>query len=127
MSNKAQSQDLIERARAYGILLFLFAAISAASAPINGVGAIIDGVIFVFCGYGVRYHFSRLAALVALVLAVMGWVMTARSNGDLGTGGRNILVSTVVVFVTARALEATVSIRKLANSEPHVSGQSDFQ
>ena len=79
---------------------------------IMGREAIIDGVIFAVCAFLLRKLNSRAVAIILLLLSVSGLVVTGINKFGGGTGGRNITLAVVMIWISIRAIQATFGLRK---------------
>ena len=79
---------------------------------IMGTEAIIDGVIFAVCAFLLRKLNSRAVPIILLLLSVGGLVVTGINKFGGGTGGRNITLAVVMIWISIRAIQATFGLRK---------------
>lgn len=80
---------------------------------LSGLPAIIDGVIFAVLALLLRRFKSILVAVLLLLLSVGGIVVTAINRFGGGTGGRNIILALIMIWVSIRAVQATIKFHKL--------------
>lgn len=78
-----------------------------------GLPAIIDGVIFAVLAFLLRKFKSMVVAMLLLLLSVGGIVVTAINQFGGGTGGRNIILALIMIWVSIRAVQATAKLHKL--------------
>ncbi len=91
---------------------FFIAALQAALAYWLGLSILFDAVIYAVGGCFLRRFNSRAAAVVLLILALVGAGVTVanRAGANLG-GGNNIIVAIIVLWAAVRAVEATFKLR----------------
>lgn len=77
-----------------------------------GVEAIIDGVIFAVCAFLLRKFNSRVMAVILLLLSVAGLVVTGINKFSGGTGGQNLILAVIMIWVSVRAIQATFGLKK---------------
>ncbi len=97
---------------------FFVAALQAALSFLVGFSIIFDAVIYAFGGFFLRRYNSRAAAVVLLILAVVGTGVTFanRAGADFG-GGNNIFLALIVLWAAIRAVEATFKLRGRFSAE----------
>ncbi len=79
---------------------------------IMGASAIVDGVIFAVLAFLLRKFNSMVIAIFLLLLSVAGIVITGINRFGGGTGGRNIILAVIMVWVSVRAIQATFKLHK---------------
>lgn len=79
---------------------------------IMGVEVIIDVVIFAICAFLLRKFNSRVVAVILLLLSVAGLVVTGINKFGGGSGGRNLLLTVIMIWVSIRAIQATFGLKK---------------
>lgn len=79
---------------------------------IMGVEVIIDGTIFAVCAFLLRKFNSRVVAVVLLLLSVGGLIVTGINKFGGGSGGRNLVLAVIAIWVSIRAIQATFELRK---------------
>ncbi|MFA6549943.1 MAG: hypothetical protein WCT36_01140 [Candidatus Gracilibacteria bacterium] len=72
-----------------------------------GTAAIIDGVVFAILAIILRKFHSRVAAIILLLLSLASVIVTIMNNVSGGTGGSNIILAIVIVYASARGIQAT--------------------
>ncbi len=98
-----------QAARACARTFFVVAALQAVVGLLLWPMILLDAVVNALCAHFIRTRWSRTAAVVVMVYACMGFISAAmnRLGDDVGFGGGNVLLSTFVVLLAARGLEAT--------------------
>lgn len=91
---------------------FFVAALQAALSFLVGFSILFDAVIYAVGGFFLRRYNSRAAAVVLLILAVVGAGVTFanKAGANLG-GGNNIFLALIVLWAAIRAVEATFKLR----------------
>lgn len=91
---------------------FAVAALQTALSFLVGFSVLIDAAIYAVGGFLLRRFNSRVAAVVLLVLALLGLAVTVanRLGGNLG-GGSNVFLAAIVLWAAIRAVEATFKLR----------------
>lgn len=110
---KIDSRDeAVELAKGCGAAFLVVAAIQGALSFIVGYSLLIDAALYALCGYFIRTKHSRAAAVIVLLLAVVGLVVTIlnKTGHNLG-GGSNVFLALVVAWAGVRAVEATFKLR----------------
>ena len=79
---------------------------------IMGTEAIIDGVIFAVCAFLLRKFNSRVVAVILLLLSIGGLVVTGINKFGGGTGGRNLFLAVIMIWISVRAIQATFGLKK---------------
>jgi hypothetical protein len=107
-----RTRDDAERvAKDCGNAIFVVAAIQGAIGAFIAPPLLFDAAVYVLCGYFIRFRKSRSAAVIALLLSGIGFVVTVlnRMGQDVG-GGNNIFLAVIVVIAGVRAVEATFKV-----------------
>ena len=103
--------DAIKVAKDCGTGFFVIAAIQAAIGVWIAPMLLIDAAIFAICGFFVRRSFSRTAAIIALLLSLIGVVTTfVNKFGESVGGGNNIILALIVLWAAIRSVEATFKL-----------------
>lgn len=79
---------------------------------IMGVEAIVEGVIFAVCAFLLRKFNSRVVVVILLLLSIGGLIVTGINEFGGGTGGRNIFLAVIMIWVSIRAIQATFGLKK---------------
>lgn len=79
---------------------------------IMGVEVIIDGVIFAVFAFLLRKFNSRVVAVILLLLSIAGLVITGINKFGSGTGGQNLFLAVIMVWVSVRSIQATFGLKK---------------
>ena len=79
---------------------------------IMGALAIVDGVIFAVCAFLLRKFNSRVVAVILLLLSVAGLVVTGMNKFGGGSGGQNLFLAVIMIWVSIRAIQATFGLKK---------------
>lgn len=97
---------------------FFVAALQAALSFLVGFSILFDAVIYAVGGFFLRRYNSRAAAVVLLILAVVGAGVTFanKAGANLG-GGNNIFLAFIVLWAAIRAVEATFKLRGRFSAE----------
>lgn len=110
--NKIESRDdALRLAKDCGIAFFVVAAIDAIVGAFFAPFMLIDAAIFALCGYFVGFKQSRVAAVVAVLLAGAALVTAVlnKMGPDVG-GGKNVILGLIMVVAAARGVEATFKL-----------------
>ncbi|OGJ53663.1 hypothetical protein A2448_00720 [Candidatus Peregrinibacteria bacterium RIFOXYC2_FULL_41_22] len=87
---------------------FILAGIEiVAGIVIIGTAAIIDGIIFGILAFVLRKFYSRVAAIILLLMSLGSVIVTVMNNASGGNGGSNIILAIVIVYASARGIQAT--------------------
>lgn len=78
-----------------------------------GVATVVDWVIFAVCAFILQRYKSRAIAVILLVLSVLAIISTAINSFGGGSGGQNVGLAFLVVFISVRAVQATYKLKKL--------------
>ena len=101
----------VKVARDCGAAFLLLAAIQAAASFLLGFSMLLDAVLYAICGYFIRSKHSRVAAVIALLLALIGLVVTAQNMvGQHRRGGSNIVLALILAWTAVRSIDATFKI-----------------
>jgi hypothetical protein len=105
-------QAAVDLAKGCGTAFLVVAALQAALSYFIGYSVLVDAALYAICGYFIRAKHSRAAAVVALLLAALGLVVTFlnKAGHDLG-GGNNIFLALILAWAGVRAVEATFKLR----------------
>ncbi|MDR7134561.1 surface polysaccharide O-acyltransferase-like enzyme [Lysobacter niastensis] len=111
----------IELAKGCGTAFLVVAALQAALSFIIGYSVLIDAALYAFCGYFIRNKHSRVAAVVALLLALIALVVTFinKAGQNLG-GGNNVFIALIVAWAGVRAVEATFKLHGKLSAQASV-------
>jgi hypothetical protein len=97
---------------ASNVLYFLAAFEIVLGYFIMGVGAIVDGVIFAVCAFLLRKFNSRVVAVILLLLSIGVLIVTGINKFGGGSGGRNLSLAVIKIWVSIRAIQATFGLKK---------------
>jgi len=115
--------DALKTVKDASTAFFFLAALQAALSFILGFSILFDAAIYAIGGFFLRRFNSRVAAVILLVLAVVGAGVTFanKAGADLG-GGNNIILALIVLWAAIRAVEATLKLhgRFSAEAKPQV-------
>ena len=90
---------------------FVVAAIQAALSFWVGFSVLFDAAIYVVGGFFLRRFNSRVAAIVLLLLALLGaGVTVANKLGENLGGGNNIFLALILLWAAVRAVDATFKL-----------------
>ena len=78
-----------------------------------GASAIVDSVILAILAFLLRKFNSMVVAILLLLLSLAGIVVTGINRFGGGTGGRNIILAVIMIWVSVRAVQATLKLHKL--------------
>lgn len=103
--------DALKVVKDTSMAFFLVATLQAALSFLVGFSILFDAVIYAVGGFFLRRYNSRAAAVVLLILAVIGAGVTVanRAGANLG-GGNNIFLALIVLWAAIRAVEATFKL-----------------
>lgn len=79
---------------------------------IMGMEAIVDGVIFAVCAFLLRKFNSRVVAVILLLLSIGGLIVTGINKFGGGSGGQNLFLAVIMIWVSIRAIQATFGLKK---------------
>lgn len=79
---------------------------------IIGAATIIDGVVFAACAFLLRKFHSRIVAVILLLLSIGTLVATVLNKFGTSTGGKNVFLAVITIWVSIRAIQATFSLKK---------------
>jgi len=97
---------------------YAIAGIQAVVSLLLGMSMLLDAVLFAGLAFWLQRAQSRVAATLLLGLAAIGIVMTAMNQFGGGQGGRNIVLSVIVLLAGVRAVVATYKLPRLLAQEP---------
>ncbi|MDL5033011.1 hypothetical protein QRD43_13930 [Pelomonas sp. APW6] len=100
-------EDAEQAARDCARAFFVVAALQTVAGLLLTPWILVDAVIFALCAHFIRSTWSRSAAVIAMICACLGFITTVMNRLGDDLGGGNILLSTLVVLVAARGVEAT--------------------
>lgn len=110
--------EAVHMARDAAKCFFFLAALQAVAAFILDLWILLDAGIYATCGFFILKLWSRTAALVVLVLATVGLIVTILNKlGMSDSGGKNIFLALITFWVALRSLEATWKIHGVFSSE----------
>lgn len=102
----------IALARDCGAAFVVIAAIQAALAYWIGLSILIDAAIYALCGFLIRFRLSRVAAVIAMLLALVAVGVTILNLiGRTRSGGVNIGLALILLVSGVRAVEATFKLK----------------
>ena len=97
---------------------YVLAAIQAALSFWVGFSVLFDAVVYAIGGFFLRRSNSRVAAIVLLLLAIIGAGVTlANKLGENLGGGNNIFLAAIVLWAAIRAVDATFKLRGKFSAE----------
>lgn len=109
----------VEMIRDASKALWIIAALQAISALIGDKLGLVDAALNAACAFGIARFHSRVAATIALVLALGTLIFAGYGMAAGGrVSGAGALIAAFAVWASARALEATVKIRGTLANKP---------
>jgi hypothetical protein len=101
-----------------GKVLLIVASVQAILALARGPAALIDSALYAVMGAFIWLRVSRVAAVLVLLIAGGAGVLTMLSLlGPLqASGGRNILLALVVVWIAGRSVQATFDYHRFGRT-----------
>jgi len=122
-------EDALKVVKDTSLVFFVVAALQTALSFLVGFSVLFDAFIYVVGSFFLRRYHSRAAAVVLLVLAVVGAGVTFanKAGANLG-GGNNVFLALIVLWAAIRAVEATFKLRgrfsagPATNEEPRSTG-----
>lgn len=119
-SLRAESVDAARRMIRESVMgFYTIAGIQVVISLLLGMSMLIDGTLFAGLAFWLQRTHSKIAATLLCGLAATSVVTTAMNQFGGGTGGRNIVLSVIVLWVSVRAVVATYRLpRLLAQSPP---------
>lgn len=111
-------EDALKVAKDTSMAFFVVGGIQAALSFLIGYSVLFDALIYVGGGFFLRRFNSRIAAVVLLVLAVVGAGVTFANKvgANLG-GGNNIILALIILWAAIRAIEATFKLHGRFSAE----------
>jgi hypothetical protein len=104
-------EDALKHIKDTSNAFFFIAVLQAALAYWIGLWVLLDAVIYAVGGFFLRRFNSRAAAVVLLVLALVGaGVTVANSVGVNLGGGNNFILALIILWAAVRAVEATFKL-----------------
>jgi len=97
---------------------YAIAGIQAVVSLLLGMSMLLDAVLFAGLAFWLQRRRSRVAASLLLGLAAISIVITAMNQFGGGTGGRNIVLSVIVLWAGVRAVVATYKLPRLLAQQP---------
>ena len=118
-SLRAESVDGAKRMiRESAMGFYTIAGIQAVISLLLGMSMLIDAVLFAGLAFWLQRTHSKIAASLLLGLAAISIVATAMNQVGGGAGGRNIVLSVILVWVGVRAVVATYKLPRLLAQQP---------
>src|SRR5262245_27260633 len=93
---------------------YAIAAIQAVVALVLGLSMLVDAILFATFALWLQRTNSRIAATLLLLLSAIAIVTTAINKFGSGPGGRNIMLSLIILWLALRAAIATYKLPRLA-------------
>ena len=97
---------------------YAIAGIQAVVSLLIGMSMLLDAVLFAGFAFWLHQTQSRVAASLLLALAAASIVTTVMNQVGSGTGGRNIVLSLIVLWVAVRAVVASYKLKHLLAQQP---------
>lgn len=107
-----QEEDAIKVVGAASLAFFIAGGLFMILSYWYGMELLVDGLAYVVLGFLLRQFRSRMIAILLLLLAVVTALMALGIFSGRGfSGGLNIILAAIVVWVGIRAVEATFKLR----------------
>lgn len=105
-------EDAIKTVKDVSAAFFVVAAIQGALSFVVGLSILFDVVIYVVAGFWLRKTNSRVAAVILLVISLVGAGVTFanKAGANLG-GGNNIFLAVILAWAAVRGVEAAFKLR----------------
>ncbi len=115
-------EDALKIVKDTSTAFFVVAGLQTAASFILGFSILFDAAIYAAGGFFLRRFRSRGAAVVLLLLALVGFGVTLgnRFGANLG-GGNNIVLSVIVLWAAVRAVDATFKLHARFSDDTKVS------
>ena len=110
-------EDALKVIKDTAIAFYVVAALQIVLAFFIGLGAIIDGFIYIVLAFLLQKFNSKIVAALLLVITGIGVVFTFMNRFGDGQGGRNIFLALVMIWASIRAVQATFSLSTLPSEE----------
>lgn len=92
---------------------YFVAALGLIASFFLGVAYLVDSIIFVVCAFLLSRFKHVIIAIIMLMLSVLGLITTMINNLTHAKGGSNIFLAIILVWISIRAIQATLKLRKL--------------
>lgn len=109
IKNKEEALYIIKQC-SYGF--FFVAALFIILGFFVSIGTIIDGIIFLILGLLLFFLKSRIAAILLLLNSGAGIVITLMNMLGISSGGTNIFLAIIVVYISIAAVYSTFKYHK---------------
>ena len=112
LSKIESREDALKIIKETSMGFFILAGLQAVLSFWLGFSILFDAVIYVVCGFFLRRHNSRAAAVALLLLSILGAGVTFanKAGANLG-GGNNIFLALIILWAAIRAVESTFKLR----------------
>jgi hypothetical protein len=97
---------------------YAIAGIQAVVSLLLGLSTVVDAGLFAGLAFWLQRRKSRTAASLLLCLAALSVLSTASNQFGGGTGGRNVVLSVIVLWSAVRAVVATYKLPRLLAASP---------
>ncbi len=103
--------DALKMVKDTSLAFFFVAGLQAILSYWIGSGVLIDAAVYAIGGFFLRRFNSRTAAVILLILALLGAGVTIanKAGANLG-GGNNIILALIILWAGIRAVEATFKL-----------------
>ncbi len=111
--------DALKMVKDTSLAFFFVAGLQAILSYWIGSGVLIDAAVYAIGGFFLRRFNSRTAAVILLILALLGAGVTIanKAGANLG-GGNNIILALIILWAGIRAVEATFKLHGRFSSAP---------
>lgn len=107
-----QQEDAVKVVGAASLAFFIAGGLFMILSHWYGSELLVNGLAYVVLGFLLRQFKSRMIAILLLLLAIVTALMAIGVFSGHGfSGGLNIILAAIVVWVGARAVEATFKLR----------------
>jgi len=111
MFSKIESrEDALKVVKDTSLAFYCIAGLTAVLAFLLGLSSLVDAVLFSVFAFLLRQFTSRVAAVVLVVLATGGLIVTGINRFGGGEGGNNLIVALILFWAGLRAVEATFKL-----------------
>ena len=111
------AQQAREVVRDAAIAFYVVAGIQALAALLLGLSTLLDSAIYALLALWLHKARSQVAGLLLLAFSILSVVMTLASLLGASGGGRNVVLSLMVLWGAIRAVQATSKLPELERAE----------
>ena len=111
-------EDAIKTIKDVSNGVFLVAALQIVIGFFFLPAAVLDGLVLGVLAFLLRKFKNRAVAIILFLFSILALVVTGINNFGGGTGGKNIILTIILIIISIQAIRATFKLKELKTLNP---------